>query len=191
MTRRRISAAAAALAIAIPLVLLGTGTARASTPPYYFKWAGNHSWCITDPGNSTHNGTKAVMEHCVANTPGQSFNFIRYEGSNYYEIATSNAMCLEDPAAGANGTPMDWWACATAPAWMIWAAFTDSTGHIMWVDNIKSGGYYQAFALKGSNPFAGATVQAENAHLYPLPADTDQQWCVTYADGSPVGNLCP
>jgi hypothetical protein len=153
----------------------------AGGPPYYFKWYGNSHWCITDPNDSTTNGTGAVMEVCNVNTPGQGVTFVKYISSTWF-IKTDNGMCITNN--GGNGNPIVYDACDGNNSTQIWAYETDSNGHNFWVNGPLPNDY--AIGLRNSDPFAGAVVQSENPHWPPLPADSDQEWCVTDANNQPL-----
>lgn len=178
----RLGKLGAALILALPLTLGLAGSASATAqPPYYFRFANNHSWCITDPGDSTANGVHALLEHCSTSTPGMQLHFVKY-ADNAWFIETDKGMCLEDPAHGTNGTPLDWWSCE-AVTWMIWGWYTDVAGHNFWPDYATPG---EAIGLLNAQPFANATIDAEVPAFPPAPRQLSEEWCVTDAIGTPL-----
>jgi hypothetical protein len=169
-------------------------TAATVNPPYYFRWAHNRAWCITDPGGSATNGTKAVLDECHTSTPGQQYTFsLRTTTPNgtqwwwiMYAATPLKSMCIEDPAHAGAGTQADWWGCEDV-TWHYWTPVFDSGGHVMWANgyNVSLG-----LGLKNADPFPGAIIQMERLHYSPNPADSDQEWCVTDAAGNHLDSLC-
>ena len=168
--------------LALPLTL---GTAHAATdsaqPPYYFRWASNHSWCLVDPGDSVVNGTAALLSHCKTTTPGMQLHFVKIANDTWF-IETDRGMCLEDPAHGPPGTALDWWSCEQV-TWMYWGWYLDVAGHDFWPD------YYTtpvSIELLNANPYEGATIQGGSPPFPPLPRNLADNWCVTDAIGTPL-----